>query len=92
MTFGSKMTFIGCSRTYGLLSTQGALWLNYAILPPNFIFFQVGFPPGLKQFSGTVLCNNSGSRPVWGLRPWHQAGSLEEGQEALQGVKVYLSY
>ena len=58
----------------------------------NFFFFQVGFPPGLKQFSGTVLCNNSGSRPVWGLRPWHQAGSLEEGQEALQGVKVYLSY
>ena len=57
-----------------------------------FFFFQVGFPPGLKQFSGTVLCNNSGSRPVWGLRPWHQAGSLEEGQEALQGVKVYLSY
>ena len=61
----------------------------------NFItkfFFQVGFSSGLKQFSGIVLCNNSGSRPFWGLRPWQRAGSPEGGHEALQGVKFYLSF
>ena len=41
----------------------------------KFFFFQVGFSPGLKQFSGIFLCNNSGSRLIWGLRPWRQAGS-----------------
>ena len=56
-------------------STQGALRLKYAILPPKYFFFQVGFSPGLKQFSGIFLCNNSGSRPIGGLRPWRQAGS-----------------
>ena len=62
----------------------------------NFIakifFFQVEFSPGLKQFSGIVLCNYSGSRPLWGLRPWQGAGSPEGGHEALQGVKFYLSF
>ena len=72
--------------------TQGALWLKYAILSPKFFFLQVGFSPGLKQFSGIVLCNYSGSRPLWGLRPWQGAGSPEGGHEALQGVKFYLSF
>ena len=60
---------------FGFFITQGALRLKYAILPPKIIFFQVGFSPGLKQFSGIFLCNNSGSRPILGLRPWRQAGS-----------------
>ena len=54
--------------------------------------FQSGFPSSLKQFSGPDLCKYSGSRPVWRLRPWHRAGSPEGGQEALQGVKFYLSF
>ena len=92
VTFGNNMTFLGSSRTYGLLSTQGALWLKYAVLLPKFFFFQSGFPSSLKQFSGPDLCKYSGSRPVWRLRPWHRAGSPEGGQEALQGVKFYLSF
>ena len=71
--------------------TQGALWLKYAVLLPKLFFFQSGFPSSLKQFSGPDLCKYSGSRPVWSLRPWHRAGSPEGGQEALQGVKFYLS-
>ena len=74
------------------LFTQGALWLKYAVLLPKIIFFQSGFPSSLKQFSGPDLCKYSGSRPVWRLRPWHRAGSPEGGQEALQGVKFYLSF
>ena len=67
---------MGGTQTLNLtLFTQGALRLKYAILPPKLFFFQVGFSPGLKQFSGIFLCNNSGSRPIWGLRPWRQAGS-----------------
>ena len=75
VTFGSNMTFIGCVRTYGLLSTQGALWLKYEILPPKEKKIQVGFPSNLKQFSSIFLYNNLGSRPIWGLRPWQRAGS-----------------
>ena len=78
VTFGNNMTFLGSSRTYGHLSTQGALWLKYAVLLPKLFFFKVDSPAVWSNFLVQIYVNIQDLGLFGGSDPGTELDHLKE--------------